>query len=250
MPVFDCHSWLGGSIVPGMAQSVETLAKNMEAAGVDRALVFSAHARVVDPLAGNRLVQAVVDRSPGLYGCLVGHLNRPESSVGAMRELMSKRRFLALAVMGRTAEEPITKAMADDMLNAYRRYTKPIMLYALNADSVRGALEIAKAYPMLRVVMLGMGGRDWRDAIRAAHAATNILLETSGSLECAKLAAAVETIGPHRVVFGSWSPHTSAPVAIGMVEDSRISDDAKRRIFWDNAVRLFDLDGAPTPEGE
>jgi len=250
VPVFDCHSWLGGSIVPGMAQSVETLANAMEHAGIDRALVFSAHARMVDPLAGNRLLRAVVDRSPALYGCLVGHLNRPESSIGAMRELMPKRRFLALAVMGRTPEEPISTAMADELLNAYRRYTKPIMVYALNAASVRGVQEIARAYPMLRVVMLGMGGRDWRQAIRAAHATTNIILETSGSLECAKLEVAVETIGAHRLVFGSWSPHTSAPAAMAMIEDAPISDDAKRRILWDNAVRLFDLDAAPSADGE
>jgi predicted TIM-barrel fold metal-dependent hydrolase len=233
-----------------MAQNASALTSTMSAAGVDRALVFSAHACLVDPLAGNRLVKAVVEQSPNLYGCLIGHLNRPESSLSAMRELMPRRRFLALAVVGTNREEPVTRSMADELLNAYRRYTKPIMVYALNSASVQGALEIARAYPMLRLIMLGMGGRDWREAVRAAHAATNIVLETSGALECAKLKCAVDTIGAHRIVFGSWSPHTGAPTALGMIEDAPISDDAKRRIMWDNAIRLFDLDAAPSPDGE
>jgi predicted TIM-barrel fold metal-dependent hydrolase len=233
-----------------MAQSVEALTGTMDHAGIQRALVMSAHARLVDPLAGNRLTKAAVEQSPALYGCLVGHLNRPDGSLNAMRELMPKRRFLALAVVGRSPEEPVSVAMADDLLNAYRRYTKPIMVYALNSASVRAALEIAKAYPMVRLVMLGMGGRDWPDAIRAAHAATNIVLETSGALECAKLPAAVDTLGAHRIVFGSWSPHTSAPAAMGMIEDAPISADAKRRILWDNAIRLFDLEGASQADAE
>ncbi|NLI00830.1 MAG: amidohydrolase family protein [Chthonomonadales bacterium] len=248
MPVFDIHSWLGGSIVPGMAQNVEALTSAMQDAGIDRAVIMSAHARLVDPLAGNRLAGAAVERAPNLYACLVGHVNRPESSLNAMRELMPRRRFVALAVLGRSWHEPVSRAQADELLNAYRRYTKPIMVCALDADGVHAALDIARAYPMLRVVMLGMGGRDWRDAVRAAHTATNIILETSGALECPKLVSAVETIGAHRIVFGSWSPHTAAPAAIGMIEDAPISDDAKRRIFWDNAIRLFDLESPPASD--
>jgi predicted TIM-barrel fold metal-dependent hydrolase len=87
-----------------------------------------------------------------------------------------------------------------------------------------------------------MGGRDWRQAVHAAHSATNIVLETSGALDRSKLSAAVEVLGAHRIVFGSGSPATGVAAALGMVEDAAISDDARRRILWDNAVRLFELE--------
>lgn len=248
MPVFDCQCWLGGGIVPGMSQTPASVVSDMSAHGIDRALLLSAHARLVDPLAGNRFVKAALSNAPALLGGLVAHVNRAEQSVTAMRELMPLRRFVGMALAANTLEEPIGQNLADEVLNAYRRYCKPLLLFALNGASVERALAIAKSYPMLKVVLIGMGGRDWRQAIHAAHSATNIVLETSGALEQAKLPAAVEALGAHRLVFGSGSPGTCASAALGMISDTGLSDDAKRRILWDNAVRLFDLEEAPPTE--
>ncbi len=242
MQIFDCHRWLGGSIVPGISLSSATVLEELQRDDADRGVLLSAHAHMVDSLAGNRLLHATVEHSPRLYGCLVAHINRTESSVSAMREMMPSRRFLGVAVLGRSLEEPVDEAAAHEILNAYRRYTKPIFLAAYNRASVETGLAIARKYPMLRVVLLGMGGQDWQTAIRAAHSATNIVLETSGALDRSKLLQAVETLGAHRIVFGSGFPGTCLPAALGMLQDAALSDEARRRILWDNAIRLFDLD--------
>lgn len=249
MKIFDCHSWLGGSIVPGQSHTPAALVAPLSRHGIEGVLLLSAHARLVDPLAGNRLVKAALDQAPAFYGCLVAHVNRVQSSITAMRELMPQRRFLGMAVVGSNLDEPVPVSLADELLNAYRRYTKPVLIFALNGASVEAGLRIAKGYPMLRIVLVGMGGPDWPQAIQAAHVATNIVLETSGALDRAKVPAAVETLGAHRVVFGSGSPGTSPAAALGMIEDAAVSDEAKRRILWDNAIRLFDLE-APRPVEE
>src|SRR5688500_12858150 len=127
-------------------------------------------------------------------------------------------------------------------MNAYRRFGKPLFLFTPNADCVHAALELAKAYNSYRVVFLGMGGEDWRVAIAAAKSGTNILLEASGSLDRAKQAAAVETLGVHRILFGSGSPHLDAAAALGMLEDSGMNEDYRRRILSMNALRLFAMD--------
>jgi predicted TIM-barrel fold metal-dependent hydrolase len=95
---------------------------------------------------------------------------------------------------------------------------------------------------MLKVVFLGMGGADWRAAIAAAHACTNVLLETSGVMDRAKIPAALEVLGAHRILFGSDAPHTDAGAAAGLIEDSDLSEEARSRILGENARRLFDLD--------
>src|SRR5205807_138858 len=128
-------------------------------------------------------------------------------------------------------DEPVTKMVADEIINAYRRYSKPLFLFTPNGECVQAALDIAKSYPMLKVVFLGMGGADWRIGIAAAHAATNVLLETSGSLDRAKLPAAVEAIGSHRILFGSGTPRVDAAAAAGLIEDSDLSDDARQKIL-------------------
>ncbi|MEP6756444.1 MAG: amidohydrolase family protein [Chthonomonadales bacterium] len=242
--VFDVHSYLGGSVIPGMAATGKSVVAQMNERGVETSLLFSSHARAVDPTAGNRILKANLEQSPDLYGCLVTHFNRMESSVTVMRELMSNRKFLGMAIVGSHPNEPIDKLLADEIINAYRRYSKPLFLFANNADMVHAALEIARSYMMIKVVLLGMGGLDWRTAIAAALSSTNLVLETSGVLDRSKLTAAVEAIGTHRILFGSGAPHVDQSVALGLIEDSHLSDDVRRRILWDNAVKLFGL----TPE--
>lgn len=242
MEIFDVHSYFGGALVPNTANSASTIAAAMQARGISSAVVMSAHARQVDPVAGNRILAKVIEQSPSLYACVVTHVNRVEASVFAMREHMQNRRFLGMCVTGMGDDEPVDKIVAEEIINAYRRYGKPLFLYARNAQMTHAGLEIARSYTMLKVVLLGMGGRDWRMAIAAAHASTNIYLETSGPLDRAKIPAAFATIGANRILFGSGSPHVDAAAAMGLLQDTTLTDDVCRHIYRDNAKRLFALE--------
>lgn len=244
MPIFDVHSYLGGSLIPGSNHNAAAVTSTMQARGIDSAVLLSTHARQVDPLAGNRILKATVEQAPNLYGCLVSHVNRVEASTTAMRELMTNRKMLGMTIVAEDANEPVHRLVADEIINAYRRYSKPLFLFAHNEAMVEEALSIAKAFNMLKIVLIGMGGRDWRSAIAAAHATTNILLDTSGALDRAKIPAAVEAIGAHRILFGSGSPQTDAAAALGLLQDVELSQEAKNRILFGNAQRLFGLDGA------
>lgn len=242
MAIFDIHWNLGGSVVPGVSHNAASIGTLMTARGIDGAVLFSTHARWVDTLAGNRILKAMVGQDERLYACLTTHTNRADKSIAVMRELMPLRRFVGMCVVGPRLDQPIDRMVGDEILNAYRRYTKPLFLYTPNAECVHAAMAIAKTFTMLKVVFLGMGGPDWRAAIAAAHACTNVLLETSGHPDRAKIPAAVEVLGAHRLVFGSDAPHTDAAAAVGLIEDSDLSDDARARILSENARRLFDLD--------
>lgn len=244
MPIFDVHSYLGGSLIPGVNHNAAAITNTMQARGIDHAIVFSNHARQVDPLAGNRILKATLEQTQNLYGCLVTHVNRVEASVAAMRELMAGRRMLGMAVVAEDPSEPVHRLVADEIINAYRRYSKPLFLFAHNEAMVEAALEMAKHFNMLKIVMVGMGGDDWRSAIAAAHATTNVFLDTSGALDRAKIPAAVEAIGAHRVLFGSGSPHTDPAAALGLLQDAELSQEARSRILYSNAHRLFGLEAS------
>jgi hypothetical protein len=248
--VIDVHSYFGGSIVPGIAAGANSISSGARDREIDAVVLLSNHARNVDPLAGNRILRKVLEQGPNLYGCLVTHINRVDSSVTVMRDLMGNKKYLAMAVADVSPDEPVSKLVADEIVNAYRRYGKPLFLFTPNAKCVISALEIAKGYPMLKVVFLGMGGGEWRNAIAAAHSCTNVYLETSGALDRAKLPAAVEAIGAHRILFGSGSPTIDAAAAMGLIHDSGLSEDAMRKIFGENAEKLFGLTAGKEAEGE
>ncbi|HZO91984.1 MAG TPA: amidohydrolase family protein [Chthonomonadaceae bacterium] len=248
MPIFDTHVYLDGYILPGINQNAAQVAQLLQARGIERALLFSSRAARVDPLSGNRILKVMLDQGQGLYGCLVAHLNRVDASLQAIRDLMSERRFLGVMLTSTHPDEPLHPLVADEVLNACRRYQKPIFLGTPNAACVEVALQLAKTYSMHKFVFLGMGGADWRTGIAAADQATNIYLELSGALDLVKIPAAIEAIGAHRLLFGSGSPYLDPAAALGLIQDSNLSPADQRRILHDNAAKLFNLNAIEAGE--
>ena len=244
MAVFDCHTVVEGYPLGGVANTLEQLQAVLREAGVDQALVASRRAMCADPVAGNRILNAMLEKADGLYGCVVAHLNRVEESVLAIRDLLGSRRFLAVALQAAHPGDPLPVLVADEVLTACRRFQKPILVPATDARGVEVALQLAKQYSMHRFVFVGMGGADWRSAIAAAHQSVNITLETSGPMDRAKIPAAIATLGSHRILFGSGAPDCDPAAALGLLTDSEISEADMRRIVHDNAARLFNLGGA------
>ena len=241
MSIIDCQVYLEGNVLPGVNQNAAQLSGLLQSRGIERAVVLSSRAALVDALTGNRILKATLEQTQGLYGCLVTHTNRVDASVQAVRDLLGNKSFLAVLLTATDPAEPLSPLLADEILNACRRYQKPIFMHAPNAACVEMGLQLAKTYSMHKFVFLGMGGRDWRSGIAAAQQATNIFLETSGSLDRAKIGAAIEALGPNRVIFGSGLPALDPAAALGLIKDSGLSVAEQRRITYDNAARLLNL---------
>ena len=241
MHIIDCHVYLEGNLLPGLNQNVGQVSALLHARGIDRAVLLSERAARVDPLTGNRILKASLDQSEGLYGCLVTHVNRVDASIQAIKDMLANKKFVAVLLTGNDPNEPLHPLLADEVLNACRRYQKPVFLHTPNAACVEVALHFAKTYSTHKFVFLGMGGADWRTGIAAAHQAVNIFLETSGVMDRAKIAAAVEAVGPHRVVFGSGLPSLDPAAALGLIKDASIGQNEHRRLLYDNAFRLLNL---------
>jgi predicted TIM-barrel fold metal-dependent hydrolase len=241
MPIFDTHAYLEGYILPGINQNSAQIQQFLQARGIERALLFSARAAQVDPLSGNRILKVMIEQTPGLYGGLVAHLNRVDASLQAIRDLAPDRRFLGIMLTSTDPTEPLHPLVADEVLNACRRYQKPIFLNTPNAACVEVALQLAKTYSMHKFIFLRMGGPDWRTGIAAAQQATNVMLETSGALDRSKIPAAIEAVGAHRILFGSGTPYLDPVAAHGLLTDSDVSRTDQRRILHDNAAKLFNL---------
>ena len=241
MPTFDVQTYLEGHILPGLNQNAGQVMQMMQERGIERALLISARAAQVDPQSGNRILKAMLDQSEGLYGALTAHLNRVDSSLQAIKELLNHRKFLAVLLTATDRHTPLPPLLADEILNSCRRYHKPILVHTPNAACVQAALHLAQNYTTHKFVFLGMGGSDWRGAIAAAHSAVNIYLETSGPLDRSKIPAAIASVGAHRVLFGSGMPYLDPAAALGLLEDSEIAPADKRRIVHENAARLFNI---------
>ena len=239
MPVFDVHTYMEGFLIPGVNQNADQISQTLTSRRIERGIVFSARAAQADPLTGNRILKGMVEQQKGLFGGVVAHLNRIDASLQSIRELMTSPRILGLMLVTTRPGEPLVPQVAEEILSVARRYHKPVFVHTPNAACVHIALQLAQKYNTHKFVFLGMGGMDWRSGIAAASQSSNIFLEISGPLDRAKIPAAIEGIGQNRVLFGSGMPQMDPAAALGLIDDSDIATEGRKRILQENAKRLF-----------
>ena len=108
--------------------------------------------------------------------------------------------------------------------------------------SYQHALEVAKIYPKLKVIMAHMGGTDTticKRAINDSRDYPNIYFDTSGITTPYIIEYAVEQIPANRILFGSDAPWCSFNAMVYTILDAQIDDDIKNAILYNNFNELI-----------
>lgn len=247
MAIIDVHAEIGTTPLWGVPFTDVNLARSMQKYGVERSIVSSTIGNSCDFRRGNAQIARVTQANKAILGCVVVNINYPELSQKDMHSYLGDDGFSCILLTSGVRGRHVTLAEGEELLNAYRRFVKPVYLHAFNQASLLAANEIAKAFPIMKFVLLSMGGDDWRMATVLAERTLNLVLEVSGSFSPDKIKFAVERIGSHRMVYGSGLPYVDPSATIGLVEDAEISDADKRNIFENSARKLFGWQRAPKP---
>jgi Amidohydrolase/Tripartite tricarboxylate transporter family receptor len=113
--------------------------------------------------------------------------------------------------------------------------------------------EVAMRHPKVPIILTKMGhsiGRYFDSAMTVAMRNDNIYFDVVGT-NPQHLRFAIDKIGPHRIMFGTdWSatwrwisvPTTLHSLRLKVLEDAKVTDDERRMILWDNAVKVFNLE--------
>ncbi len=239
MSIIDLNADIGTTPLWGVPFSEANLKRVMQKYSVDYSLISSTIGCSCDFTRGNQQVASIVKNSPELFGCAIVNIHYPEQSHKELHKYLMDENFAGIIITSGDPSRYITLEEADDILNSYRRFTKPVFLEVKDKYAALAANEIAKAFPIMKFILLGMGGRDWRMTTMLAEKTLNLVLEVSGSFSPDKIAFAVEHIGAHRMVYGSGLPYVDPASVKGLVEDAEISDSDKRLIFSGSAKRIF-----------
>jgi len=223
--------------------------KSMQKYNIETAVLLSSVAVNCDFALGNKELFEVVKSDDRLFGYLIVNPNYPEESIRMMRSAMNSRKFPAAAFFqGATRPYPNVDDYRE-ILNAYRRYTKPVYVETTHAEAVDAAVQMAREFPTIKFILGSMGGGDWKRAMNY-NKQLNIFLETSGSFDVEKIETAAASLGAHRVLFGSNLPYADPASILALIQSSSVSQDAMSKILGENAKRLFGLDRPATVEGE
>ncbi len=224
----------------GRPYGKDGLIKAMERYNIEIAVLTSRLAVECDFRRGNEELFEVLKTDDRLYGYLVANPSYPEESIEQMRRMMNSRKFVAAAFYtGSTKPYPNLEDY-DEILNGYRRFTKPVFVHAASLEAVDSVSEMARAFPTIKFIIGGMGGADWKRAINVADARVNVLLETSGSYDSEKIGDAVAKVGAHRILFGSDQPFADPASMLALIKSSGISEESMGRIAGQNARKLFE----------
>jgi uncharacterized protein len=237
--MIDAHAEIGTTPLWGVPFSDANLARSMTKYGIERAIISSTCGNSCDFVLGNAQIAKVVKANKNMAGCIVVNIHYPEQSQKEMHSYLGDDSFSGILLTSGVRGRHVTLAEAEEILNAHRRFVKPVFLHVPNKEALLASDEIARAFPIMKFVLLGMGGDEWRMATVVAEKTLNLVLEVSGSFSPDKIQFAVEHTGAHRLVYGSGLPYVDPASVIGLVEDAEIPDSDKKMIFEGTARRLF-----------
>jgi predicted TIM-barrel fold metal-dependent hydrolase len=121
---------------------------------------------------------------------------------------------------------------------------------------------VAVNYPAVPVIIPHFGAGLFREALMAAHAASNVFLDTSSSNDWVRLtggltlrdvfARALDWLGPDRLIFGTDSSFFPRgwqrgvyDIQHAILEDLGIAPTARELVFGGNFARVFGVQPAP-----
>ncbi len=239
--IVDAHCHLGET--PHYKQTAEDLLRQMDANGVDRAVIVgSGRHIVVENEAGNRFIAETVrryrDRFYG-FACV-----NPWSGEKAIAEL---QRGVADGLVGLKLHpsmqgywandpivEPVIQAAIELRLPIYIHSGTPVFSLPLQI------VELAEKYSTGTFIMGHMGGADFYvDVPSSAKRAPNLYYETSLTCHVGYVDEIVAQAGHRRVIFGSDSPTSQQAAELLKVRLARMTEAQRRDVLGENFLQLL-----------
>lgn len=244
-PVFDFHVRLVPR--PGAA---DRLLEALAACGIDRAVACAGG--TIDLLGLSRQlvegghVETDADNDAVLAACAAsgGRLvpfffANPHRGAGPYRDRAAEFRGVEVspAVHGVGLDDP----RVADLASVAADEGHPVYVVCLERPGARVSDLVALAARFPEVVFVlghsGVGNIDFH-GVELIEASRNVLLETSGGYTSV-LRAALDRLGPDRVLFGTEFPLQHPAVELAKFAALEVPADQWRKVAWTNATRIL-----------
>ena len=257
IPAIDVHGHYGTYIGEAGDQLADNFCSGDAAEVVRRASDVNIVLTIVSPLsalkprfqadsvAGNIEAARVVAQTPGLKQYVVIDPLRPQTYAQA-EEMLTQPQCVGI------------KLHPEEHGYVIRDHARPIFEFAarhraimLTHSSEKNSLAAdfvpwANEFPDVRLILAHIGcgwDGDLTHQVRAIQQTRhgNVFADTSSSRSITPglIEWAVREVGVDRVLFGTDTPLYHSAMQRARIDHAELSDDAKRRILRDNALRLF-----------
>lgn len=259
IPAIDVHGHFGNYIGDGSNPFADTLYSGDAAEVVRRASAANIVLTFVSPLsalkprfqadavAGNIEAARIVAQMPGLKQYVVIDPQRAETYAQAA-EMLAQPQCVGIKIHPEEHGYPIHE-QARPIFEFAAQHGAIILTHSseqntLAADFVPWANEFPEVRLILAHIGCGWDG-DLTHQVRAIQQSRhgNIFADTSSarSITPGLIEWAVDEVGVDRILFGTDTPLYHAAMQRARIDHADLTDDAKRKILRENAIRLFSL---------
>jgi uncharacterized protein len=253
VPVIDAHAHLGSGFRPWRTDDLAAdLVATAADAGITRTLVSTlgtaellAHPTPEELQAANRITAAAVARFPSaLAGVVYLSPEHVRASLDELNRHVVDGPFVGvkLWIAMRAAD-----ARLDPLAERITELGVPVLQHAWyktvggfpDESTPADVAELARRHPGLQIQMAHLGGAGRRGVVDVAPH-KNIVVDTSGGDPVlGEVDHAVAELGADRVLFGSDAPIRDPATALAKVLGSELSEEDKRLVVHENALRVY-----------
>jgi predicted TIM-barrel fold metal-dependent hydrolase len=204
------------------------------------ALAFASREASIDLNGGNARLAQALSVDPRFRGWLTLSVHQPEHSQQLARQYLVRSAWVGARFEQDSDADAVNTAGGHEIINALRRYGRPILLTISSPATLQAALAVTHEFGNLRFILAPQTEYLTNNAVPAMKENLNAsLLPSVACTERDAIAQAVATIGERRVLWGSdWGRYHPA-AAIGMIKDSALTPAQRERIGYRNAKELL-----------
>lgn len=243
--VIDAHNHLGGPDKgDGMSQSADDIITRMDAADINKAVVFPFNDG--DPgISFSRSNDQIYSDVAGNPDRLIG-FGRLDPNQGEQAMAEARRCVVELGLSG-IKLHPHAQKFAIDSVIVYRiaewvaaaRPDIPIIFDNGKPTSPNQLIgDLAETFPDVTFILAHMRGGDFIE-VTAAH--DNIFIQTTGVPQVEVVQQYVDELGADRVMMGSDSPYNSMENEVMKVEALQLSEAEKLMVFSGTAKKVLNI---------
>ena len=243
---FDCGVSFGRRKLrlPDSFYTKEGLIENMDALGIDRALVSHSVARELDPIAGNQMLMDEIagnDRLLPLWTVLPHHTGEfPAPDVLVSQMKASNVRAVTMFPSLGEYYFSLKDWNCGELYAALEKHQIPLFIAMGQFDpNFDGLYELLTNHPNLNLVLTNVTYRIARNIYPLFKLFPRLSIETFGFKPMDGIEEVCERFGAQRLIFGSGMPHASGAAAVAMITYANISQADKERIAHENLDALL-----------
>ena len=253
--ILDVHAHLGESLSIGKAGTEEDLMRSMDKNGIEKAILspipgYSEPYGIKNTIIQNDRIAEAVAKYPDRFprGLAVLEPRQGDECLGELERSLNELKLRGLMFHNVFHGVSIDHPFMFTIMEEAKKFDPIVLMHTMYFSHLEPPFRLARlaeSFPTITFIN-GHPAQDTTQcpaSIEISKKNKNILLDTCLLLDVMQpIEWMVREVGVEGIVFGSDSPYyPNMSIDLTIVERAEISEEDRRKILWDNAAKLFEI---------